>query len=129
MVEIPTVMLLCLFQGLVAGLLWPRTSLKQIEQSSSSGKLRERHTGRPIVSMEYVIPCLGCGVPELSPTMEGKEAMRLRTARETWQRAAASLDRRGGDVGSDKGQSVLASSTCPKEGSKCQESAWKLQQG
>jgi len=31
MVEIPTVVLLCLFQGLVAGLLRPRPSLKQIE--------------------------------------------------------------------------------------------------
>jgi hypothetical protein len=36
MVEIPTVMLLCLFQGLVAGLLRPRPSLKQIGQSSKS---------------------------------------------------------------------------------------------
>jgi hypothetical protein len=35
--------LLCLFQGLVAGLLRPRPSLKQIEQSSSWGKFRERH--------------------------------------------------------------------------------------
>jgi hypothetical protein len=43
-VEIPTVVLLVLFQGLVAALLWPRPSLKQIEQSSSSGKFRERHT-------------------------------------------------------------------------------------
>jgi hypothetical protein len=42
-VEIPTVVLLCLFQGLVAGLLRPRPSLKQIMQSSSSGKFRERH--------------------------------------------------------------------------------------
>jgi hypothetical protein len=32
-----------LFQGLVAGLLRPRPSLKQIEQSSSSGKFCERH--------------------------------------------------------------------------------------
>ncbi len=36
---------LCLFQGLVAGLLRPRPPLKQIEHSSSSGKFRERHTG------------------------------------------------------------------------------------
>jgi hypothetical protein len=37
-----------LFQGLVAGLLRPRPSLKQIEQSSSSGKFRERHTSVPL---------------------------------------------------------------------------------
>ncbi len=43
-VEVPTVVLLCLFQGLVAGLLRPRPSLKQFEQSSSSGKFHERHT-------------------------------------------------------------------------------------
>ncbi len=42
-VEVPTVVLLCLFEGLVAGLLRPRPSRKQIEQSSSSGKFRERH--------------------------------------------------------------------------------------
>ena len=42
--EIPTVVLLCLLQGLVAGLLRPRPSLKQIEQSSSSGKFHEWHT-------------------------------------------------------------------------------------
>jgi hypothetical protein len=40
-VEISTVVLLCLFQGLVAGLLRPRPSLKQIDQSSSSRKFRE----------------------------------------------------------------------------------------
>jgi hypothetical protein len=44
--------------------------------------------------------------------------MRLRTAGATWQRAAASSDCCGGDVGSDKEQNVSASSTCPKEGSK-----------
>jgi hypothetical protein len=35
--------LLCLFQGLVAGLLRPRPSLKQIEQSLSRGKFCEWH--------------------------------------------------------------------------------------
>jgi len=39
MVEIPTVVLLCLFQGLVAGLLRPRPSLKQIGQSSKQRKV------------------------------------------------------------------------------------------
>ncbi len=43
-VEIPTVVLLCLFQGLVVGLLRPRPFLKQINQSSSSGKFHERHS-------------------------------------------------------------------------------------
>jgi hypothetical protein len=37
--EIPTVVLLCLFQGLVVGLLRPRPSLKQIEQSSKKRKV------------------------------------------------------------------------------------------
>ncbi len=39
MVEIPTVVLLCLFQGLVAGLLRPRPSLRQIGQSSKKLKV------------------------------------------------------------------------------------------
>ncbi len=39
MVEISTVVLLCLFQGLVAGLLRPRPSLKQIGQSSKQRKV------------------------------------------------------------------------------------------
>jgi len=38
-VEIPTVVLLCLFQGLVAGLLRPRPFLEQIEQSSKKQKV------------------------------------------------------------------------------------------
>jgi hypothetical protein len=42
-IEISTVVLLCLFQGLVAGLLRPRPSLKQIEQNLSSGKFCEWH--------------------------------------------------------------------------------------
>ncbi len=43
-VEIPTVVLLCLFQGLVAGLQRPRPSLKQIEQAQSNRKFRERNS-------------------------------------------------------------------------------------
>ncbi len=38
-VEIPTFVLLCLFQGLVAGLLGPRPSLQQTEQSSKKRKV------------------------------------------------------------------------------------------
>jgi hypothetical protein len=42
--------LLCLFQGLVAGLLRPRPPLKQIEQAQSNGKFRERNrTFIPII--------------------------------------------------------------------------------
>jgi len=39
---------------------------------------------------------LGRGVPEPSPTMDGKEERRLRTAGATWHSAAARQDR-GGD--------------------------------
>ncbi len=42
-VEIPTVVVVVFVPRLVAGLLRPRPSLKQIEQSSSRGKFRERH--------------------------------------------------------------------------------------
>jgi hypothetical protein len=51
------VVLLCLFQGLVAGLLRPRPSLKQIEQSSSSGKFRERHSNQ-----QEIVSLLGCSI-------------------------------------------------------------------
>ncbi len=51
-VEIPTVVLFCLFQGfMVAGLQWPRPSLRQIEQSSSSGKFREQHK-EPVLHLD-----------------------------------------------------------------------------
>ena len=43
-----------LFRGLVAGLLRPRLSLKRIEQSSNSGKFRERH----FRCMQYKDKCM-----------------------------------------------------------------------
>jgi hypothetical protein len=55
-VEIPTVVLLCLFQGLVAGLLRPRPSLKQIEQSSKKRKV----PGAPQSNLTH--SCVSVGV-------------------------------------------------------------------
>jgi hypothetical protein len=43
-VEIPTVVLLCLFQGLVAGLLRLDFLLSKLSKAQSNGKFRERHT-------------------------------------------------------------------------------------
>ena len=44
LVEIPTVVVVVFVSRVGAGLLRPRPSLKQIEQSSSGGKFRERHS-------------------------------------------------------------------------------------
>ncbi len=54
MVEIPTVVLMCLFWGLVVGLLRPRPSLEQVEQSS---KQRKVPWAQQPVSMTTVINC------------------------------------------------------------------------
>jgi hypothetical protein len=61
---------------------------------------------------------LSCGTSQkgTSNTRTVVNCLRLHTAGARWQRAAMSRDRGGGDVGSDRGQIVSASSSCPKEG-------------
>jgi hypothetical protein len=94
-----------------------RNSAFAMRSLSGSRRRALEKTGRPVVSMECLTPCFGLGVPHPSPMMDGNEAMRFRTAGATWQSAAASRERAGGEAGSDRGQSESASKTCLEEGS------------
>ncbi len=57
-VEIPTVVLMCLHWGLVAGLLRPRPSLEQIEHSSRQRKVPwalQHLKGRPVIQIKSLV--------------------------------------------------------------------------